>query len=1129
MIARQIILTEYAVTIMVFFIGWIVPTTVQASDGYIERKENSWMMGTGLVEKTVVLEKGRFFLKSFVDKTTGSELIGTGSGEFFVTLADNDEPLTGLSGGWKLVDSQTRKLKQGELQLSITLNRDNLQVTKNYIIFPLTSVIREWVVFKNVGEEPLNIGDPSFLNYSFRLGDPADVDFLWVTGGTNAPGSWLLYKEQLKPDNPREFDSYDPLRTPANIMDSVAGDGVQMKIFHNEKQVWPENGWVYSPHSAVMPKFEIEVDVKQGNELIFLVNGRENILNDRSEFGPEVYASDGKAFLSWGYFSDKQGGNNWSYYAYKDGERVEMVFNAGIESENWQGFDKVKDKDNLRWLVPGRSWHEGPYIGWNYVCPGDGYDVARVWTAEKDDKVKVKGSICNIYNYAGNARFGFSGGSGSYAPWTSLYNQNERKGLFIGWDYFGRWNSQYTINEDGWVSVRMKVMNFHANIASGESFTTPKAFVGLYQGDLDDAGNACLDWQYRYLWDYTRDGWFPAIRMLGNWPRGVSAEGNDLDSVYRKAFRVVDMMRYVGGDVYHRDYGWWDRMGDWNGPDWRSVNNYLQKYDMGLLLYGTLNYAHRNSRVGRQVPDGYPAGTDTGYWMDCGKEQTVEVIKNELDRWYDQWGPFSWRNDGGFIHPHMQDDTPEAYQDQGFRKIIKDFLDKHPDCAFQSVNGGGPFAGYDYTRFSSSTSFSDGGVGILQNYYASLLLPPDKTSDIPDISRPESYDKATWRVRLCTNFDMSGDTYDYAKLEGLRELIDIYHYLQHNGVVGRWVKVYRPYITGDDPTMYFQRLSGDQLRGVIIPKRLAGGPVTIKPKGLSPKEIYTVSFHESGQTETSTGADLMDRGIQIEKMLPGELIYLNLPLHPGSKLDTESPSAPKSITKRNAKNMGYPGIEIKWNPGQDNHWISYYELFRDGVVIDKLAKGTFYFDHSVGADLAANYEVRTVDGAGNVSAKATAIGLFVERAKIFDDTDSDIVFKGNWELKRNIASTHAGTLTRSNQIGDTFELTFEGEKVSWFTKLGPDCGKALVTVGHGDHDSDSGFGEAGYTYAEVVDTYSADEIHGICLYQKEWPEPGRYTIRITVLDEHDFHPADPEALKDNSKATWVHVDGLRVE
>ena len=48
----------------------------------------------------------------------------------------------------------------------------------------------------------------------------------------------------------------------------------------------------------------------------------------------------------------------------------------------------------------------------------------------------------------------------------------------------------------------------------------------------------------------------------------------------------------------------------------------------------------------------------------------------------------------------------------------------------------------------------------------------------------------------------------------------IYHYLLANGVVGRWVHVFRPAVEGDDPTMYFERLSADGLRGIIIPKAI---------------------------------------------------------------------------------------------------------------------------------------------------------------------------------------------------------------------------------------------------------------------------------------------------------------------
>ncbi|MCL5099092.1 MAG: hypothetical protein M1608_16465, partial [Candidatus Omnitrophica bacterium] len=300
------------------------------------------------------------------------------------------------------------------------------------------------------------------------------------------------------------------------------------------------------------------------------------------------------------------------------------------------------------------------------------------------------------------------------------------------------------------------------------------------------------------------------------------------------------------------------------------------------------------------------------------------------------------------------------------------------------------------------------------------------------------------------------------------------------------------------------------------PWRVASGPVVIKPKGLRAKTGYFVSFQESGATEERNGADLMENGIRIERMLPGELIYLNLPMHPGSKLDTQAPAPPRKPAKRAADNMGYPGIELTWEPATDNNWISYYEIFRNGKFLDKLAKGTFYFDHSAGADLAANYEVRSVDGSGNVSGKVKVSGPAARTAKVFDDAPgSGIVFSGDWQRKTRVAPAYEGTLTFSNQKGATAELTFEGRKVLWFTKLGPDCGRAEVSV--------DGSG------TEVVDTYSADDIWGICIYRKELLSGGTHTLRIKVMGEHAEHPADYVPDRANPGVMWVHLDGVRVE
>ncbi len=303
-------------------------------------------------------------------------------------------------------------------------------------------------------------------------------------------------------------------------------------------------------------------------------------------------------------------------------------------------------------------------------------------------------------------------------------------------------------------------------------------------------------------------------------------------------------------------------------------------------------------------------------------------------------------------------------------------------------------------------------------------------------------------------------------------------------------------------------MSGDRKKGIIITKHLVPGGVTIWPKGLILDVEYHVSYQEgSGEEVSRLGRDLIEKGINLKTVVPGELVYLNLPLHPGSKQDKEPPTPPTGVTQKIARNMGNPGVELSWMPGTDNNWISYYEVLRDGKLIDKVAKGTYYFDHSAGADLSAGYEVRTVDGAGNLSMKVTTEAVpYIKHAIIYDDGSSEgISFIGDWQHQTGLQPAHAGTITFSNRKGAAVKMTFEGKKLFLFSKLGDSGGKAVVSV-----DGNP---------AEIIDTYSADDIWGVCVFEKELPAAGMHTLRIEVLGEHS----------DRAKDSFIYIDGVRVE
>jgi hypothetical protein len=205
--------------------------------------------------------------------------------------------------------------------------------------------------------------------------------------------------------------------------------------------------------------------------------------------------------------------------------------------------------------------------------------------------------------------------------------------------------------------------------------------------------------------------------------------------------------------------------------------------------------------------------------------------------------------------------------------------------------------------------------------------------------------------------------------------------------------------------------------------------------------------------------------------------------------------------------MGYPGVELAWKAGSDNNWISYYEVFRNGTALDKVSKGTFYFDHSAGADLAAHYEICTVDGAGNASGKTSAQGSAGRPATILDDAPGcGFKYSGEWDHQKNLLLAHAQTLSVSSQKGATAELQLEGKRVMLFTRLSANGGKAKVTIDGGA--------------PEVIDTYSGDEVWGVCAYRKTLTTgSGGHALRIEVLAEHD-----PRA-----KGNLVYVDGVRIE
>jgi hypothetical protein len=124
---------------------------------------------------------------------------------------------------------------------------------------------------------------------------------------------------------------------------------------------------------------------------------------------------------------------------------------------------------------------------------------------------------------------------------------------------------------------------------------------------------------------------------------------------------------------------------------------------------------------------------------------------------------------------------------------------------------------------------------------------------------------------------------------------------------------------------------------------------------------------------------------------------------------------------------------------------------------------------------------------------------------IFDDAPGGgLSFSGNWQHETNLQPAYMGTLASSDEKGASAQLTVNGAKFTWFTRMCGECGVAEISID--SHDE------------ATVDTYSADDIFGVGIYTKTFSDRGPHQVKITVLGKH----SGPRG-----HGTRVYIDGVQ--
>jgi len=246
-------------------------------------------------------------------------------------------------------------------------------------------------------------------------------------------------------------------------------------------------------------------------------------------------------------------------------------------------------------------------------------------------------------------------------------------------------------------------------------------------------------------------------------------------------------------------------MGGWSGPDFKTTGIYLRKHDIGQLLYSPIYMVDPKSALAKSHPD----WSSRTRW-NLSKPEVVDYLTHALERVSSTLMESSNGVRTGVPNAYGGKETLLLGQDQGFRQLLRNFLDQHRKI----------FPGVQWRRQRSRIrlrplrifdSFSDGGVGILSNYWISVSATR-QTGANGDFYEVDKFEKATYPANLAWPSTNAGRHLGPAKTRGMRQMMRSTISSAARVWAGRWAHVYRPSIDGDDQTIYSSVSAGTERR-----------------------------------------------------------------------------------------------------------------------------------------------------------------------------------------------------------------------------------------------------------------------------------------------------------------------------
>ncbi len=515
-------------------------------------------------------------------------------------------------------------------------------------------------------------------------------------------------------------------------------------------------------------------------------------------------------------------------------------------------------------------------------------------------------------------------------------NCNDDHGMYVAWEWsHGRVMAEkvddpQTVNDTQFVIQAGFNDDFKTVIESGSTFLIPTAYIGTYNGDVDNGGNIFKSWFYN-----------------NKAPSFLTKDENEPLTEIRE---TENMLSYVKAENFTEEtglqsilwgYGWWSdvRIGPTNRI-WRTREGSFTLQNSALISsitpYSELGEGENSlmENFGKYLEDNgisfavhYPLKdseldepgvlTSVGQYghpewftdriitigrsADLGNEECVNWLKNKLCGFFTTTYIKTWRSDfepisynSPNINRHKFTEDVSYWCSVGFYDLLDYLYENTVGFRYECCSSGGSLK--DYATLSRSAVIQCDDLNEANNartvfYASSYVIHPSQLMMMSSLSKsdPNSSEYVgPGDILFALRSTMLGvpclitGLADPVKTELISTCMKLYNErikpLQKNGDLYHILP--RPDNVHWDGMEYYYPESDTGTVGVVFlfkPTDTEGSSKTIKLKGLDDNTLYSMEFTDRPeQNFTATGAELKNGfAVTIEGDYGSELIFIN--------------------------------------------------------------------------------------------------------------------------------------------------------------------------------------------------------------------------------------------------------------